>query len=127
MCSRKALFMQMQSNFVTHMKLMRHLMLIVSLLVLGIGFIQDVMNLLVNLLDALYKPSCFINLRLYMCGLCLCSHKRHDNINQTQWLRYHTHLEGASAHPSMERFVIVMLHIGKALISCLWMLGVLHA
>ena len=77
----------MQPKFVAHLKLMWHLMLIMPLLVLGIGLLQDAMKLLEDVIDAFNKPSYFISLRLYMCGLCLCSHMRHDNINLKQWLK----------------------------------------
>ena len=61
--SGKVLFLQMQPNFSAHLKLMWPLMLIMSLFVLGIGFIQDVVNLLVDVLDAFNKSGHFINLR----------------------------------------------------------------
>jgi hypothetical protein len=35
----KAFFLQVQPNFVSHLKLMWHLMLIMAFLVLGIGFL----------------------------------------------------------------------------------------
>jgi len=97
-----------------------------TVLILGFGLLQDVMNLLENVLDAFNKPSCFVSLGLCMCGLCLCSHMRHGNINQTQWLKPQTHLKGTSTSCAMESFVISMLHIGKALIPGSWMLGVVH-
>jgi hypothetical protein len=44
-------------------------MLIMALLVLGIGFLQNVMNLLLNVLDSLKKFGFSINLGLSMGGL----------------------------------------------------------
>jgi len=46
--SRKEFFQQMEPNFITHLKLIWHLMLIMLLFVLGIGLLQDVMNLMEN-------------------------------------------------------------------------------
>ena len=85
------------------------------------------MNLLADVLDVFNKTSCFTNLRLYMSEFCLCSRMRHVNINQTQWLKSHAHLKGDVASQAMDIYVIDVIHIGKTLIRCLWMLGVLHA
>lgn len=117
----------MQPNYVTHLKLLWNPMLIMSLLLLGIGLLKDVMNLLAYVLDVFNKPICFISLRLYMCGFCLCSRMRHDNINQKQWLKSQNHLKWTATNQAIESFVIVLLHIGKALILGLWMLGVAYA
>lgn len=81
----KAFFLKMKPNFIAHLKILCHPMLIMSLLVLGIEFIQDVMNLLVNVLDVFNKPGFFINVGMYICGFFLCNFMRHDNINQTKW------------------------------------------
>jgi hypothetical protein len=48
-------------------------MLIVALLVLGIGFLQNIMNLLLDVLDSLNKFGYSINLDLSMGGLFLCA------------------------------------------------------
>jgi len=79
---RKALFVQMQPKFFTHLKLVLHPMLIMSLLVLGIGLLHLV-NLLVDVKDVFNRPDLFISLKLYMCGFCQSSEMRHGNINQT--------------------------------------------
>ena len=84
----KAFFLQMQPNFVTHIKLMLHLVLIMSLFVIGIWLLQYVVNLLVDVLDAFNKSGHFISVAQYMCGFCLCSRMRHGNINWTQWLKF---------------------------------------
>jgi hypothetical protein len=47
----EALFLQMQPHLITNLKLVWNLMLVMSLLVLGIGFLQDIMNLLLDVLD----------------------------------------------------------------------------
>jgi hypothetical protein len=64
--SSKALLLQMKPHFVTHLEVVWHPMLIMSLLVLSIGSIQDVMNLLVDVLNVLNEVVCLICLRLDM-------------------------------------------------------------
>lgn len=66
MGSSKVLLLQMYLNFVTHWELVWHQMLIMSLLVLSIGFFQYVMDLLEDVLDVLngfFNPVYF---KLYM-------------------------------------------------------------
>lgn len=101
-------------------------MLIMPLLVLEIGLIKDVVHLLEDVLDAFNKIGCFISLGLDMCGLCLCSLMRHDNINQTQWLKTQTHLKRIAASQAMERFFINVSQIREVLILDSWMLGVVY-
>jgi hypothetical protein len=57
----KGLFLQMQPNFVTHLKRMWHLVLIMTLLVIVIGILQDILNLLEDVLDLLNGPGGFAN------------------------------------------------------------------
>ena len=64
--SNKALLLQMQPQFVTHLEVVWHPMLIMSLLVLSIGYVQDVMNLLADVLNVLNEVVCLIRLRLDM-------------------------------------------------------------
>jgi hypothetical protein len=64
--SSEALLLQMQPYFVTHLEVVWHPMLIMSLLVLSIGSVQDVMNLLADLLNVLNEVVCLVNLRLDM-------------------------------------------------------------
>ena len=64
--SSEALLLQMQPHFVTHLEVVWHPMLIMSLLVLSIGSIQDVMNLLVNVLNVLNEVVYLVSLRLDM-------------------------------------------------------------
>jgi hypothetical protein len=53
MGSHKAFFLQVQENFISRLKLVWHLMLIMALLVLGIGLLQNIMYLLVDVMDPL--------------------------------------------------------------------------
>jgi hypothetical protein len=64
--SSKALLLQMQPHFVTHLEVVWHPMLIMSLLVLSIGSVQDVKNLLVDVLNALNEIVGLVSLRLDM-------------------------------------------------------------
>jgi hypothetical protein len=51
--SNEAFLLQMQPHFVAHLEFVWHPILIMSLLVLSIGSVQDVMNLLVDVLNVL--------------------------------------------------------------------------
>jgi hypothetical protein len=64
--SSEAFLLQMQPHFVAHLEFVWHPMLIMSLLVLSIGSVQDVMNLLANVLNVLNEVIFFICLRLDM-------------------------------------------------------------
>jgi hypothetical protein len=64
--SSEVLLLQMHPHFVTHLEVVWHPMLIMSLLVLSIGSVQDVMNLLADVLNVLNEVVCLIRLRLDM-------------------------------------------------------------
>ena len=64
--SSEALLLQMQPHFVAHLEVVWHPMLIMSLLVLSIGSVQDVMNMLADVLNVLNEVVCLIFLRLDM-------------------------------------------------------------
>ena len=73
----------MQPDFVTHLKLVWYPMLIMSLLVLGILFLQNVMDLLVNMLDVLNEAIFLICFELDMSQIYVSSYKWHGHINGT--------------------------------------------
>jgi hypothetical protein len=54
-----AFFLQVKPNFISHLKLVWHPMLIMALLVLGIGLLKNVINLLENVLDPFNEPGRF--------------------------------------------------------------------
>jgi hypothetical protein len=56
----------MQPNFIAHLKLVGHLVLIMALLVLGIGLLQNILNLLVDVLDSFNEPGGFVGFGLSM-------------------------------------------------------------
>jgi hypothetical protein len=51
MDSCKDFFLKVQPNFISHLKLVWHLLLIMALLVLVIGLMKNILNLLVDVLD----------------------------------------------------------------------------
>jgi hypothetical protein len=66
------LFIQIQPYLISYLKLVWYHMLTMVLLVLSIGFLQNIMNLLLDVLDFLNKFDCSINLSLSMGELFLC-------------------------------------------------------
>ena len=60
----------MQPDFIAHLKLVWHLMLNMSLLVLGILFLENVMDLLVDVLDVLNEAASPITFELDMGRSC---------------------------------------------------------
>ena len=73
----------MQPNFVAHLKLVWHPILIMSLLVLGIRFIQNVVDLLANMLDVLNEVVYLICFRLDMRRIYPSGCKLYGHINGT--------------------------------------------
>ena len=57
----KELFLQLQPNFVSHLKIMWHPMLIMALLVLSIGILYNILKLLVDVVDLLNELSVFFS------------------------------------------------------------------
>jgi hypothetical protein len=66
MGSCKAFFLQVQPNFISHLKLVWNPVLIMALLILGIRLLQIIMNLLVDLLGSFNEPSGFLDSGLRM-------------------------------------------------------------
>jgi hypothetical protein len=66
MGSCKVFFLQVQPNFISHLKLVWHPVLIMALLVLGIGLLQNIMNLLADVLDPLNELGIFFGFSLSM-------------------------------------------------------------
>jgi hypothetical protein len=62
----KVLFLQVQPNFISHLKLVWHLVLIMALLVLGIGLLQNNLNLILDVLDPLNELGSFVIFNLSM-------------------------------------------------------------
>jgi hypothetical protein len=127
MGSYKEIFLQMQPNLVSLFKIVGNLVLIMALLVLNIEFIQNIMEILVDVLNLFNEFGSFFNLRLSMGILCLFGCKGKCYINGAQWLKSKAHLKRVVVGRAMEGSIVAMLEIRKALIPCAWMLGVVHA
>jgi hypothetical protein len=82
--SCKELFIQLQPNFIVYLKLVWHSVLIMVLLVLGIGLIQNILNLLVDVLDSFNEMGDFF-------GFTLCMGRF---FHGSQWLKSQSHLKG---------------------------------
>ena len=71
----------MQPNLVTHLEFIWNPMLIMALLVLGIDFLQNIMDMLSGVLNLFNEPGGFVNLYVSMriFGLCGCKGKSYIN------------------------------------------------
>jgi hypothetical protein len=116
----------MQPYLISHLKRVWYSMMIVVLLVLGISFLQNVMNLFLDVLDPFNKFGCLINLGLSMGGLFLCNYNGHSCINGGQWLEPQEHLKRVVANRVVEGSIVAMLNTRKDLIPCAWMFGIVH-
>jgi hypothetical protein len=82
----ETLFLQVQPNLVTHFEGMWNPMLIMALLILGIGFLQDVLDLFTNVLNSFNEPSCSVRVCVLMGRVGLCGCKWEGDINRSQGL-----------------------------------------
>jgi hypothetical protein len=98
-----------------------------ALLVLSIGFLQNLLELLADVLNFLNESSGFVNCRLIMGRFYLCGGKRKWNIDGSQGLESYTHLKWDMVSGAMESHVVTVLNIGETLFPCMWMLRILHA
>jgi len=55
-----------QTNFISYLKIVWHLVLIMGPLVLGIGLLKNIMNLLEDVIDSFNEPGGFVGLGLRM-------------------------------------------------------------
>jgi hypothetical protein len=84
MGSCEALFLQMEPYLISHLKLMLYPMVIVVLFVLGIGFLQNIMKFLLDVLDLFNKFCCSISLGLSIGELLLCRCNGKSYVNWSQ-------------------------------------------
>jgi hypothetical protein len=122
----EALFLQMQPYFISHLKIVWYPMLITVFLVLGIGFLQNIMKLLLDVMDSFNTFGCLINLCLSMRGFFICNYNGQSYINGGQWLEPKAHLKRDVSNRFMDGFVVDMLNIGNDLIPCAWMFVIVH-
>jgi hypothetical protein len=101
-------------------------MLIMALLVLGIGFIQNVMELFSDVLSSFNGPGCFVGFCVSLKRVSWCGCKGKIYINGAQWLKPQANLKWVVASRAMNRLVVVVFHIRKVVIPCAWMFRVVH-
>jgi hypothetical protein len=124
--SCEALFLQMQPNLVAHLEFVWNPMLIMALLVLGISFLQNVMDLLSDVLNLFNEPGGSVGLCVSMRGFGLCGCKGKSYINRAQRLKSQAYPKWVVASRAMNSSVVVVLHIRKVVIPCAWMFGFVH-
>jgi hypothetical protein len=122
----ETLLLQMKRDFVANLKLVWYPLLIMALHVLSIGFLQNLLDLLADVLNPLNDFGGFVNCRLIMGRVYLCGGKRKCNINGSQGLESQPHLKFAMASGAMESPVVTMLNIGETLVPFTWILRVVH-
>jgi hypothetical protein len=101
-------------------------MLIMVLLVLSIGFLQNILDLLVDVMNPINESGGFVDRKMIMGRFYLCGDKRKCNINGSQGLESQTDLKWAMVGGAMEIPFVTMLNIGETLVPCTWMLRIVH-
>jgi hypothetical protein len=124
--SCEALFLKMQQNLVAHLEFVWDPMLIMAPLVLGIGFMQYIMDLFSNVLHLFNEPSGFVGWCVSMRRFGLCGCKGKSYINGAEWLKSQAYLKWVMANRVVNSFVVAMLHIRKVIVPCASMFGVVH-
>jgi hypothetical protein len=75
MGSFKVFFLQVQPNFISHLNIVWHPVLIMVLLVLGIELLQNILNLLADVMDSFNELGGFVGFDLHMGRFFLCGCK----------------------------------------------------
>jgi hypothetical protein len=96
-------------------------------LVIRIGFMQNILDLLADVLNPLNESGGFVDHRLIKGRVCLCGGKRKCNINRSQGLESQTHLKWAMASGTMESPIVIVLDIWEIIIPCMWILRIVDA
>jgi hypothetical protein len=91
------------------MKIVWNLMLVMSLLVLGIEFLQYVMDFLADVLNPFNKFGCIINLYLSMDIFLLRGCNGNSYINWGQWLEIQAHLKRVMDNRDMKGSIVSMM------------------
>jgi hypothetical protein len=97
-----------------------------AMLVLSIGFLQNFLDLLADVLNPLNESGGFVDHILIRGRVCLCGGRK-CNINGSQGLESQTHLKWAMAGGTMESPVVTVLDIWETLVPCTGMLRIVHA
>jgi hypothetical protein len=87
-----------------------------AFLLLSIGFLQNLSDLLVDVLNPLNEFGGFVDHRLIMGRFFLCGGKMKCNINGSQGLESQPHLKWAMVGGAMESLVVTMLNIEENLV-----------
>jgi hypothetical protein len=87
------LLMQMYPYFFANLKMVWYPVLIMALLVPSIGFVENLLYLLEDVLNLLNQSGGFFDWRLIKGIFCLCDGKRECNINGSEGLESQTHLK----------------------------------
>jgi hypothetical protein len=98
-----------------------------ALLVLSIGFLQNLLALLMDVLNPLNEYGGFVDQRLIRGRFCLCGGKRKWNINGPQGFKSRTHLKWSMFGGTMDSDVVIVLDIWETLIPFTGMLKIVHA
>ena len=125
--SCEALFLQKQPNLVAHLEFVWNPMLIMALLVLSVGFLQNIKDLLSDVMNLLNELGGFSDLYVSMRGFVLCGYKGKSYINGAQWLKSQAYLKRVVASRDVNSSVVVVLCIRKDIIPCVWMFGIVHS
>ena len=101
-------------------------MLIMALLILGISFLQDVLDLFTNVLNSFNEPGCSFHLCVLMGRVSLCGCKWEGNINGSQGLEFEAYLKSVVSNRAMNASIVTVWNIQKTIIPCVGMLRVVH-
>ena len=101
-------------------------MLITVLLVLGIGFLQNIMFLFSDVMNLFNEPSCFVSLHVSMRRVNRCGCKGKRYINGAQWLKPKSNLKRVVASRAMKSLVVIVLYIRNEVIPHVWIFGVVY-
>ena len=83
----------MQPNLVAHLEFVWNPMLIMAFLVLGNGFPQDIMDLLLDVINLFNELGGFVDLCVSMRIFDLCGCKGKSYIKGAQWLKSQAYLK----------------------------------
>ena len=124
--SYEVLFLKMKPNLLSHLEFVWNPMLIMALLVLGIDFLQNIMDLFSDVLNIFNEPDGFIMLCVSMRRFSLFGYNGKSYINGDQLLKSQACMKWVVASRDVNSLVVVVFHIRKNSIPCAWIFGVVH-
>ena len=105
----EVLFLKIQENLFGYLEFLGNLMLIMALLGLGIGFLQNIMDLLSDVLNLFNELGGFVGLCVSMRRFVLYGCKGKNYINGAQWLKSQAYLKRVVASRAMNSSVVALL------------------